>query len=419
MPKRPLEDNYYMDITETIDTLPVVENKTHLYKQPEKLLRIYLNIFSIVFIEFLIMGISLGVLPAFVHETLGFSNLWVGVVIGVQYVATLCARQFSGNLADKAGGKRAVQYGLLLSCLSGLLLLLAGLLATHGVWCLAGLLVARIVLGIGESLLVIGIFAWGFKLVGSANTGKVMVWNGMGMYGGMACGAPLGMALLGYTNLALVFTLTIILPIVAYLIMRLLPAVALPKKAAQIPFYKAINLIWRSGAGLALASIGFGGIASFISLYFIQHNWEGGSLALTSFGASYIIVRLFLAGAPDQYGGAKVAFISLLVELAGQLLVWGGFSSYLTIFGAALTGAGLSLVFPSFGQIAIKKVAPENRGIAMAAYNAFFDIGLAITAPVAGLLAGDGQYQHVYLFGSVAVFISALFALKELRSQPN
>ncbi|GAA4808851.1 MFS transporter [Olivibacter ginsenosidimutans] len=407
-----------MNNVDIIEEIPEIKEPIVTVKQPQQLLRIYINIFSIVFIEFLIMGISLGVLPTFVHETLGFSNFWVGVVIGAQYVATLCARQFSGNLADSAGGKKAVNYGLLLSGLSGVLLLLSGMWASYGVACIIGLIIARIVLGIGESLLVIGIFAWGFKLVGSAHTGKIMVWNGMGMYGGMACGAPIGMAILGYTNLALVFTLTIVLPMVAYLIMRLLPEVALPKKATQIPFYKAIYLIWRSGAGLALASIGFGGIASFISLYFIQHSWQGGSLALTSFGASYIIVRLFLAGAPDKYGGAKVAFISLLVELSGQLLVWGGFSSYLTIVGAALTGAGLSLVFPSFGQIAIKKVTPENRGIAMAAYNAFFDIGMAITAPLAGLLAGDGQYQHVYLFGASAVFVSALFALWELR-KPN
>ena len=47
------------------------------------ILKPLLTIFGIIFSEFLIMGISLGVIPAYVHGTLGFSNLIVGLIIGI------------------------------------------------------------------------------------------------------------------------------------------------------------------------------------------------------------------------------------------------------------------------------------------------------------------------------------------------
>ncbi|SDD36107.1 Predicted arabinose efflux permease, MFS family [Mucilaginibacter pineti] len=373
-------------------------------------------IFGMVFTEFMIMGISLGVLPAFIHQTLGLSNIWVGVVIGTQYVTTLATRQFAGKMADHKGGKRSVLTGIITSAFSGILLFMATSLVHPPFLSLGLVLAGRILLGIGESFLVVGIFAWGFALVGHNNTGKVMVWNGMGMYSGMACGAPAGMLLQTLFGLNWLFSLTIILPCIIYLIMRLLPPVPLPKSTTRLPFYKAVGLVWTSGSALALASIGFGGIASFISLYFLQNHWQNASFALTAFGLCYVIVRIFLSGAPDKFGGARIALISLLIEIAGQLLIWAGISGTFTILGAALTGIGMSLIFPSLGQIAMKKVPPANRGMAIAAYNAFFDLGLGLTAPLAGWIAGQSHYQNVYLFGTLAAATSVILVYREYRN---
>lgn len=372
-------------------------------------------IFGMVFTEFLVMGISLGVLPAFIHQTLHLSNVWVGVVIGTQYVTTLATRQFAGKMADHKGSKQSVLTGIAASALCGVLLLLAVNTTGLPYFSLSLVLAGRILLGIGESFLVVGIFTWGFALVGPNNTGKVMVWNGMGMYSGMACGAPMGILLQAQFGQGVLFAITIALPCFIYFIMRLLHAVPLPQAVVKLPFSKAVALVWTSGSAMALASIGFAGIASFISLYFLQHHWQNASLAVTAFGCGYVVVRVFLSGAPDKFGGAKVALISLMIEIAGQLVIWAGFSGTITVLGAALTGLGMSLIFPSLGQMAVKKVAPANRGMAVAAYNAFFDLGLGITAPLAGLIAGQSHYQNVYLFGALAAVASAILIYREFK----
>ncbi|RYE03130.1 MAG: MFS transporter, partial [Sphingobacteriaceae bacterium] len=252
-------------------------------------------------------------------------------------------------------------------------------------------------------------------LVGPKNVGKVMVWNGMGMYGGMACGAPLGIFLASAFSLPVAFGGIVLFPLVSYFAMLLLKNVPVPHVTVRLPFYKAVHLVWQSGAGLALASIGFGGIASFITLYFTQKGWQGASLALTAFGAGYIVMRLFFAHFPDRFGGARVAIVSLLIEIVGQVLLWKAPNAFAGIAGAGLTGIGMSLVFPSFGIIAVKKVTAENRGMAMAAYNAFFDLGMGLTAPVAGLVAGAGNYSNVYILGAIAALVSACLAYLEYK----
>jgi MFS family permease len=131
---------------------------------------------------------------------------------------------------------------------------------------------------------------------------------------------------------------------------------------------------------------------------------------MTVFGATYILVRLCAAHLPDKYGGARVALVSLCVESCGQGLLWLAPSAAAALAGAALTGLGFSLVFPSFGVEAVKRVAAENRGVALGAYVAFFDLALGVTAPLAGWVAGHLGYAPVYGLGAAGALMAAALA---------
>src|SRR5882757_7726053 len=127
-----------------------------------------------VFLGYLTVGISLGMLPAFVHETLHLNNLLVGIVIGAQSAATLAFRHFSGMLCDRKGSRLAVHYGALLSAISGLAYVLANSVSAKPLISLVVLILGRMLLGIGESLLITGALAWGIGLLGHQRSGKVM-----------------------------------------------------------------------------------------------------------------------------------------------------------------------------------------------------------------------------------------------------
>ena len=102
-------------------------------------LRLNLRIVSVVifnFASYLTIGLPLAVLPGYVHDVMGFSAFWAGLVISLQYFATLLSRPHAGRYADLFGPKSIVITGLCGCFLSGLSYLLA---ATTSHWPLVSL----------------------------------------------------------------------------------------------------------------------------------------------------------------------------------------------------------------------------------------------------------------------------------------
>lgn len=370
-----------------------------------------------VFVGFLIIGMQLPVLPLHLNQTLGMGTLVVGVVIGAQFAAALLSRAWAGNFADMRGAKRALLLGMLVAASSGLLYLASLAFVDSPVLSVWLLLAGRVVLALGESLVITGSMGWGMGRVGPQNTGKVMAWIGIAIYAAFALGAPLGVAInnqWGFSGLSIA---SLIMPLLAVGIVIGAKGVA-PTSQRRTSFYSVLGAVWLPGLGLALSSIGSGVIAAFVALLFASKDWGNASFAFTAFGIAFIGARIFFGHLPDKLGGAKVALVCVLIEAAGQLLIWGANDPLMAYLGAALTGFGYSLAFPGFGVEAIKRAPPHTRGLAMGAYVAFLDVSLGIASPLAGALAGAAGVASVYLAGAVAVALSGLVAWALLAKKP-
>jgi MFS family permease len=362
-----------------------------------------------VFVGFLTIGLPLPVLPLHLHYTLGMSPLVVGIAIGSQFAAALLSRAWAGGLADTSGAKRAVIAGLLVAAFSGVAYLTSLAFIATPAASLGVLLLGRVLLGLGESLVITGALSWGMSLVGPQHAGKVMAWVGIAMYGAYATGAPVGTLIYGPYGFAGIAVGTIVIPLLA------LAVVAPARPAAvtatrRVPYYKVLGAVWVPGLGLFLCSVGFGVITTFIALLFAARNWGSASLAFTAFGVAFIGARLLFAHLPDKIGGARVALVCVLIEAVGQLLIWQADGVLTAYAGAALTGFGYSLAFPGFGVEAVRRAPPQSRGAAMGAFVAFLDMSLGITGPTAGAIASAAGVNTVYLAGAVAVAFSTLIA---------
>ena len=369
-----------------------------------------------VFIGFLPIGLQLPVLPLHLHDTLGMGTWVIGLVVGAQFAAALLSRAWAGNFADMRGGKRAVMAGLVTAAVSALVYLLSLAFVATPVLSVWLLLVGRVLLAVGESLVVTGALGWGIGLVGPQHAGKVMAWNGIAMYGAYALGAPLGVALnLGWGFMGIVVA-SMFIPLLALAVVASVRAVA-PTATRRTPFYTMLGAVWVPGMGLAFCSVGFGVVTAFIALLFAARDWGNASLAFTAFGLAFIGARLLFGHLPDRIGGARVALVCVVIEAVGLLLIWDADTAFVAYVGAAFTGFGYSLAFPGFGVEAVRRAPPQSRGLAMGAYVAFLDISLGITSPLAGVLASGWGIEAVYLGAAVAVALSFGVALMLLGSR--
>ena len=365
------------------------------------------GIIAALFCGYLCVGLPLPVIPLFIHDKLGFSNLVVGLVIGIQFLATVLTRGYAGRLTDHHGGKRSALQGAAVCALGGLLYLVAampglspGAEPRHRCRGPSGGRLRREPVRHRLRLLV-------DRLGRPATRGHVDVLDrhrdvrGTRHRRADRHGALSGLRPAGRHD-------------------RLHRRAARRRRSSlsgrspyvtpagqRLPFYRVIGQIWREGLGLMLQGVGLSGLTAFASLYFAARNWGHAGLVMTAFGIGFIFVRVALGHLPDKMSGYRVALWSLVIEAIGQAMLWGAPYEIVALAGALVTGLGCALVFPALGVEALKRVLPANRGSAMGAFVAFLDIAYGISGPAAGIIAGQFGYAAVYLFGAACALLGA------------
>jgi MFS family permease len=374
------------------------------YSQRELTARILPYVFF-TFACYLAIGVQLAILPSYVHLNLGYNTVLAGLIISLEYVATVVTRPQAGRMVDHLGAKRTVLNGLAIAGVSGVFTLLAAF-CLHIPWLgLSLLVIGRLLLGASESMVGTGATLWGILTVGSEHTAIVISWNGICTYGALAIGAPLGVYLERVTGFWSVGALVVLLGFAPIAMALRLPRVPVSHGEKQ-PFHHVFGKVAPHGLGLALGSVGFGVLATFITLDFAHRHWTGAAFALTLFGALFIVARLIFAHAINRVGGFAVATACLATESAGLLMLWLTHSEPLAFAGAALTGFGFSLVFPALGVEAVRHIPPQDKGTALAAYGVFMDFSLMIIGPAAGAIISGFGYPPIYLFAACSVLLA-------------
>lgn len=364
-----------------------------------------LSTVSFTFATYLSIGLSLAVLPGFVHDTLGLGAMLAGLAISIQYLATLLSRPQVGRMADSLGPKRTVLIGLAMCGVSGALLLLGALLWRHAAVSFGVILLARLALGCAESCVGTGAITWGMGRVGHQHTARVISWNGVATYGGLAAGAPLGVTIVHGFGLAAIGATTLVMMLVAWPLARRRPSTALPH-GERAPFAAVARHVIPYGVGLALGSIGFGCIATFITLYFAAHGWAGAAASLSVFGAMFVGTRFVFGRAIPWLGGYRVAMISFAVEAVGLWVLWTAGSGVAAATGAAIAGLGFSLIFPALGVEAVRRIPEHSRGAAIGVFSVFLDVAMAVAGPIGGWVAAGMGFSAIYGFAALAAVIA-------------
>ncbi|RAJ35691.1 MFS transporter [Pedobacter cryoconitis] len=363
------------------------------------------------FLGYFTIGLSLAVLPVFIHQQLGYSPMIAGIVISLQYVTTFLFRGYAGNIVDKRGPKPAVLIGMGGFAISGILLFVAYHFKDIPALSLGILVLTRFVTGFGEGLIGASPVNWAIIAVGDQHTGKAISFNGIASYGALAVGAPLGVILHNAYGIGSIGILIIIVGIAGFFYARSQQALKGDHKEPRQPFLQVLKTVSPYGICLALGGLGFGTISTFITLYYASLNWPGAVLCLSVFSLLFIVGRLIFGRSIEKYGGMKTSIACLAIESLGLFILSLATTPHLALVGAGIAGLGFSLVFPALGVEAVKLVPASNKGAALGGYGLFIDLSLGVTGPLVGAVASHFGMLYIFPFSMTVVFIGFVMAV--------
>jgi MFS family permease len=342
----------------------------------------------------------------------------VGLVAGGQFTASLVSRLWAGRITDTRGPKRAVVLGLAAAAAGGVCYFVSLSFVGAPAISVAVLLAGRTLIGGAESLIITGAMLWGLGRVTPERSAQVIAWVGMSMFAAMALGAPVGSAVFARFAFEGIAAASIVIPVASLAFVAPLSGLA-PVSSSRVPIRRVFGAVVLPGLGFALSGITFGSVTAFLTLYFAIRGWADGALAFTAFATALIVTRILAGHLPDRFGGARVALYCLVVQAVGLTIIGIAGSGWVAIVGAIVAGAGFSLVFPSLGLEAVRRVSPASRGMAMGAYNAFLDLTLGLGSPALGFLAGKAGIEAVFYASAVTAALAVPIAihLGRIRSE--
>jgi len=358
----------------------------------------FAGVFALTFCGLVAVGAVLPVLPGFVKHELGYGDVAVGIVIGCYAVSGLLLRPVAGRLADTRGRKWTALVGALLLSAGGFLYLVP--------FGLGGLIVARMILGIGEGTLYPAGSAWIVDLAPVERRGRVLGLYGLAVWGGLAVGPLFGLLIHDAAGYDAVWLFAALLPLAGMLAGLAVHDPFRPLAHAEPHPLVAPEAV-RPGIAVGLAAIGYATVAAFVVLLLERRGIDQGALVFAVFAGAIVFGRLALGDLPDRIGPAPVAVGATIAEAVGLLVIAVAGSLPVALLGGVAMGCGFALINPALMLIAVDQVGASARGAALGTFTAFFDLGVGVGGPLAGVAAALTSYEGAFLLAALLALGSA------------
>jgi MFS family permease len=354
---------------------------------------------------YLALGATLQELPAFLASKFHVGPAVTGLVVGAAFAATAAGRPFAGRWGDAGHSRAVVVAGGLLAALAG-----AGTVFAPDI---AVLLLCRLVMGAGEAALFSGALPWVLADAPPDQRGRVAGWFGLSMWSGLTLGPVLAAGIGEAANADAVWWTVAALPLVSVALAA--TATATAPKPTSVPATRTPSRLIPPGVALpgsmiGLAAYGYGTLAALLVLS-LGHS-TGRVVALPVFACAFLVVRGFGSPLVDQHGGAAVARVTLAVQTAGLLLLAAAPNLAVTLTGAAITGAGMGLIYPATAAMTLQRARSASAGAAVGAMTSFWDLGILIAGPLSGSIAAAAGYHAAFATAVAATVIALVLAVR-------
>jgi MFS family permease len=348
---------------------------------------------------FMAAGISIYALPLFATGPVGANSAGAGLAFGIFALTALVLRPVAGRLCDTIGRLPLLMSGAAIAAL--------GLAVTAHVDTLAGLVVVRLFLGVGEAAFMVAAFAALADLAPAERMGEAVSYNSLSLYAGIAIGPVIGHAIATHQDLraawygaAALATLAAVCTIGVGETLSRSPSVA-PSSARRFIHWPAVPI----GLGFLTGVVAMGGFLAFISLQAQALHLSNISLPLLAYGLSVVLCRVAFAKLPDRVPALTLGTASLAMTAVGLLIAASWPAPAGLLIGAFVLAVGVAFTTPAFVAAMFATAPPHQRGAASATASVMIDVGLGAGPLILGVVAQASSLG--WAFATAAVIASA------------
>lgn len=360
-------------------------------------------------------GATLPVLPRYVSDGLGESDVAVGLVMGATAVSAIALRPAIGRAGDIRGRRVLIVGGALVTAL--------GMAAQVPAESVPALIAARLVVGAGQGALFVGAATLVNDLAPADRRGEAASVFSVAIYVGLGFGPFIGEWLLGRSSYDTVWW-----AVTGGLVLAAAIGLAAPTGLSLTtdddpPVVRTglARLLHPAAVGpgtvLFLGVIGFIGFNTFVPLHGEEIGLDDVAAVFLLFSFVVLTVRLTGSRLPDRHGPVVIGSIALVSSTIGLL----GIASWTDPIGlytfAIPLAIGSALLYPALMAAAVNSAPDNERSSAVATFTMFFEVATAIGGATLGIVASLTSYSGAFV--AAACFSMAGLAYLRLRLGPQ
>jgi MFS family permease len=350
-------------------------------------------------------------LPLYIDDV-GASKQEIGIVMGSFAIGLLLSRPMLGRLADERGRKIVLLIGTIVAAIAPF-----GYLATQSI----GLLIlVRIFHGISVAAFTTGYSALIADLAPAKTRGEIIGYMSLTTPIGLAIGPALGGYLEATSGYGILFLLSAELGFCALLgIVQVTNPPVQTQEQTQGEnrnFWQILSSPRVRIPTIVMLLVGFslGAVHTFVSLFLKSTEVDfNGGLFFTAAAISSFSIRVFAGKASDRFGRGLFITFGIICYILGLILLWQAHSAMVFLLAAIAEGAGGGTLISMMITMMADRSVPQERGKVFAICIAGLDLGIAIAAPLLGIIAEFVGYRDMFGYGAAITSVALVIFLTQ------
>jgi predicted MFS family arabinose efflux permease len=159
------------------------------------------------------------------------------------------------------------------------------------------------------------------------------------------------------------------------------------------------------GGTFALASVGYAAMVGFVVVH-LEARDVNGTIALVTFTVTVLVGRFVAVPMALRIGLARALPGALVLSATGLLMVGLGTGLPVALAGSMVVAIGYCVLWPVLGALVAGRVRGDQRGAALGALAASYDVAIGVSSIPFGLLVAGAGTEWIFVAAAASSLVA-------------